>query len=171
VSDSKAQDMIENSLPYLLGGLSKNAQTKEGAASLLGALKSGKHDEVDAEALAANPEAGEGAGILKHVFGDKEDAIEAAVAKKSKVDPAQAKKTMMVMAPMVMAALGKVVKSDKLNADKLSEVVTDVAKNKDFGGAGMKIVMQMLDQDKDGDIKDDLFRMAQKWLGNKLTKK
>jgi len=75
------------------------------------------------------------------------------------------------MAPMVMAMLGKVVKSDKLNADKLSEVVTDVAKNKDFGGAGMKLVMQFLDQDKDGDIKDDFFRMAKNWLGKKLSGK
>ena len=171
VSDSKAQDMIENSLPYLLGGLSKNAQSKEGAASLLEALKSGKHDEVDAEALVEDPEAGEGAGILKHILGGKEEAAEAAIAKKAGTDPAQAKKTLMVMAPMLMAALGKVVKSDKLNADKLSEVVTDVTKNKDFGGAGMKLIMQMLDQDKDGDVKDDLFRIAQKWIGNKLTKK
>jgi len=168
VNDSQAQDMIENSLPYLLGGLSKNTQSKEGADSLLEALQSGKHDDLDTEALINDPEAGEGEGILKHVLGSKEETIEKAIAEQSKTDPAQAKKTMMVMAPMIMAALSKVVKSDKLSGDKLSEVVTDVSKNKDFGGAGMKLVMQFLDQDGDGDIKDDLFRIGKQWLGSKF---
>jgi len=172
MNDSQAQDMIENSLPYLLGGLQKNASSKEGAESLLEALtKDDRHDGHildNLESLTKDPEAGEGGRILGHIFGDKEDAVEQDIANRSGVDKDQAKKGMMVMAPMLMAMLGKLVRSEKMNADKLSEVVTDVSKNKDVGGAGMKLVYQFLDQDKDGDLKDDFIRMGKNWLGKKL---
>ncbi len=172
MSGSQAQDMIENSLPYLLGGLKKQTDSKEGAEALMEALtKDDRHDGhvlEDIETLAQDPEAGEGASILGHIFGDKEDAIEEDVASKAGIDKDQAKKGLMVMAPMLMAMLGKVVRSEKMNPDKLSEVVTDVSKNKDMGGAGMKLVYQFLDQDGDGDLKDDFIRMGKNWLGKQL---
>lgn len=172
MSGSQAQDMIENSLPYLLGGLKKQTESKEGTEKLFEALtKDDRHDGhilEDVETLAQDPESGEGAGILGHIFGNKEEAIEADVASKAGIEKEQAKKGLMVMAPMVMAMLGKMVRSEKMNPDKLSEVVTDVSKNKNLGGAGMKLVFQFLDQDKDGDLKDDFIRMGKNWLGKKL---
>ena len=168
VSDGKAQDLIENSLPYLLGGLKKNTQSKAGKDSLLKALESGKHDEkVLTDPLSST----EGERVLKHVLGSQEEAVETQIAKETGVDPAQAKKTLAVMAPVVMAALGKVVKVDKLNADKLSDIVSELSKNKDFAGTGKKVVLELLDQDGDGDIKDDFIGLAQKLVKNFMGKK
>ena len=168
VSDDKAQDLIENSLPYLLGGLKKNTASETGKQSLLKALESGKHDE----AVLTDPlSSTEGEKVLKHVLGDQEETIEAQIAKDTEVDPAQAKKTLAVMAPLVMAALSKVVKVDKLNADKLSDIVGDLSKNKDFMGTGKKLAMELLDKDGDGDIKDDFIGLAQKWISRQFSKK
>lgn len=165
VSDDKAQDLIENSLPYLLGGLKKNTQSKTGKTALLKALESGKHDETDPL------QSDEGEKILKHVLGSQETAIEAQIAKDNQVDPAQAKKTLAVMAPVVMAALGKVVKLDKLDADKLSDILSDLSQSKSFSTTGKKVVLELLDQDGDGDVKDDLISLAQSFIKKLINKK
>jgi hypothetical protein len=98
----------------LMGAISKNAATEEGAANLDKALErdhdGGMLDNVmnlfgggeEPASKAAN-----GAGILKHVLGGKQEGIVAALSKTNNMSPDATQTLMQSMAPMVMGMLGK----------------------------------------------------------------
>ncbi len=166
--------LTQNALPVLLNGLAKNSESKTGAESLFKALSKDKHngnilEHVDD--LFKAPEKGEGNGILRHVLGDVKEDVAEAIAYQSGADQDSSKKMMMVLAPMVMGALGKAVRSEKLNAEQLGALLQMTRKDKSMGSVADNIAKQFLDKDGDGDYKDDLFNMAKKWLSGYLTKK
>ena len=55
----------------------------------------------------ANPMAFGGGGILGHIFGQRQAPVEQGVAKATGLDPQRAGKLLMMLAPLVMAALAR----------------------------------------------------------------
>ncbi len=160
-----SQKAISTAMPLILGAMKNNASSPEGASGLLNAL-TGKHDgsildklgsvlggdSVDEDVLQ------DGSGILKHVFGGKQDNVAMAVSKSSGIDMGTAMNILKVAGPFLMGALGKKTREVGV-ADQggLSDLLGGML------GNGHKeqqsLVNRLLDADGDGSIIDDVAGM------------
>lgn len=154
-------------LPALVGALSRNASNPSGAAALDSALNAHDGSVLDnLGGLLGGAGGGIGGAILGHVFGSRRPVVEDGVSKASGLDPAQVAKILMMLAPIVMGALGRMKKSGELDANRLPEVLgRDQAKVEAVPGLG-----GMLDANRDGSIADDLARLGTTALGGLFKK-
>lgn len=73
VDEDTALAAVKQALPGLLGGLAVNASSDEGKAQLEGALS--KHTPTDGKISLDAIDEKDGEKIVKHVLGDKQDAV------------------------------------------------------------------------------------------------
>ena len=100
----KVQEVLKDSLPALLGGLDKNVQNGDGAASLANAL--GDHAQANPLGdLGALISGVAGSGILEKVLGGKTPDVSEAIGSKVGVSGADVEKILKIAAPIVMAFL------------------------------------------------------------------
>src|SRR5512138_1506642 len=106
--ENTAAKAVSVALP-LLGGLSRNAATPEGAAALDQALTRDHDGSVldAAHQVVANPNAFNASGILGHIFGQRQAPVQQGVAKASGIDLQSAGNVMMILSPIVMASLAR----------------------------------------------------------------
>lgn len=121
VDSETATKAVSSALPALLGALSHNASDDKGADSLFNALSS-DHDGSALDDPISALLNGPGAGILKHLFGDQQDEAANLVGKSSGLMSGQSLKLMMMLAPLVLGALGKVVKSGGSKGDVVKDI-------------------------------------------------
>ena len=107
------RSQVEKAMPAALGslmtGLARNAQSSDGAGALAAAL-SRDHDGSILDNLSgalAAPDQRAGAGILGHVFGGKQEAVQSALGTSAGLDAGSMGKLLTMLAPLVMGALGK----------------------------------------------------------------
>ena len=62
---------------------------------------------------------GRGAGILSHIFGDQEGAVERGVSQASGLDLSKVGPLLMILAPIVMGALGRARREEGIGAGEL----------------------------------------------------
>lgn len=106
--EATTSQAVQAALPVLLGGLARNASNPNGAASLSSALGDHRGGVIEnLVGLLGNPQSGPGAGILGHIFGQKRDAVEQGVGQATGLGQQQVGKLLMVLAPIVMAALAR----------------------------------------------------------------
>ncbi len=125
---------IQAALPLLLGQMAKNTAQPQGASALLGAVQR-DHAGIDVGGLlggllgalgsgqsqpAQNPGLAGGMAILGHVFGGAQAGGAAQLPKVPGLDSAGSTKLLALLAPLVMAALGKMAQGGQLNASALS---------------------------------------------------
>ena len=133
VDPATTSNAVSLALPALLGGLAQNATRPEGAAALDHALD--QHDGSILENLSSMFGGGSGAGggalggvggaILGHIFGGRRGPVEEGVEKASGLNAAQVAQLMAMLAPIVMAVLGRMKKAKGLDANRLPEVLND----------------------------------------------
>lgn len=170
MDENQAASAVSAAVPAILGGINKNAQTEEGAASLDKALE--KHDGGILDnlmgMLGANSEAlqQDGGGILGHVFGDKQGQVEEAVAQKSGISMSQVGPLLSTLAPIVMGYLGKQKQQTNTSAGGLGSLIGGLlgggSSSQSSGGGIMDMVSGFLDKDKDGSAIDDILDMFKK---------
>lgn len=148
---------IATALPALVGGLSRNAASPEGALALNSALD--QHDGSILDNLGGllgggggGGLGGAGAAILGHIFGGRRGTVEEGVGNASGLDAGRAAQLLTLLAPIVMGVLGKMKREKGLDASGLPGVLQ--------GGGG-----SMLDANNDGSVADDLLRMGSSALG------
>lgn len=115
IGEDKAKSAVDAAVPALLSGLASNATSKDGAASLLGALKehAGNPKLTDlAGMLSGGESASEGQNILNHILGGKQDAVKKQIGEAAGILPEQAGGVLSNMAPIVMGFLGNKAKSE-----------------------------------------------------------
>lgn len=158
---ARTQTALAAALPLLLAGLARNANQPGGADALHGALQRDHDGGVldNLQGLLGGSSGGNAAGILGHVFGAKEPAAREAVARAGGIDAAQAGKLLLIAAPLVMGALGRMQRNKNLDANALGGYL---------GGEHAALaqsqpgLMGMLDQNHDGNVVDDLTGMVGK---------
>jgi hypothetical protein len=107
VDQNTTRQAVPAALTALLGGLSQNAANPAGAQQLAGAL-SRDHDGGILDDLAGflgnsqNPQQLQGAGILGHIFGNRQPNVASRVGQASGLDSAKAMKLLMLLAPLVL---------------------------------------------------------------------
>lgn len=167
---SATEGAINAALPMLLGAISRNAATPEGAASLNKALD--RHDGSildDLMGAIGNPEeAADGAKILGHVFGNKQNNVQEGLSQMSGLSADNSAQLLAMLAPVVMGALGQTKRSGGLDADGLSVLLGGQRETIDNSLGGFA---QLLDFDGDGSVVDDVVNMGSKMLGGLFGRK
>ena len=168
----------------LLGAMAQNAAKPEGAAALNNALERDHDGSVldnlmgmfTGQAQPANSKAINGAGILGHILGSRQSGAVEAVSKASGLNTNQVGSLMVSLAPMIMGMLGKVKKEEGLDSSGLAGMLGGLMANMKGGNQSqtdpkMALLMSFLDQNKDGNIADDVIRMGGGLLGKLFGKK
>ena len=172
LDERQAASAVNVAVPVILGGLNRNAQTPEGAASLNNALES-KHDGSLLDNLGSVLGGGnitdllqDGGGILGHVFGNNVPVVENGVAQKTGISADKIGPIIKMLAPIVMAYLGKEKSTNNVNAGGLGDLLGGLlgggAPQKRSRGGIFDMVSGFLDKDKDGSAIDDIFDMFTK---------
>ena len=170
LDQKEASGAVSAAIPTILAGMTKNAQSKEGAESLNRAIES-KHDGSLLDNLSGILQGHtqelqqDGDGILGHVFGNKRSAVEQGISNKTGVSSSKIGPLLSTLAPIVMAYLGKEKRQTSTNAGGLGDLLGDLmggAKQSRSGGGIMDLISGALDKDGDGDAMDDILDMFSK---------
>ena len=132
-TEDQVTQALMSALPSMLGKMQTNAQTKDGADSLLKALDQHDLSDADIVKLIKTADMDDGIKILNHIYGDEKKAEEAKkqVAAKAGVDAGQVAKIMAAAAPAVLTMLASANKkanktSSVSNSDGLSDLLGGV---------------------------------------------
>jgi hypothetical protein len=138
---------IQAALPSILGGLANNASTPEGAERLDNAL-SNDHDGSLLDNLgglgglifggqqAAPPRQADGGGILGHILGTDQGPVAQEASQKSGLPIGQVAQILMMLAPIVMAYLGRQKQEQNVGADGLGGLIGGILGGGQSGGLG-----------------------------------
>ncbi|WP_108867291.1 DUF937 domain-containing protein [Aquimarina aquimarini] len=172
-SEDKTGSLLSMAMPVLMGAMQKNAATPEGASGLLGAI-TGKHSGGILDNLGGLFEGGvdqsvtnDGAGILGHILGGKQPAVENALSQKSGIDAGSVAQILKVAAPILMGVLGKQAQQNNVTD---TNGLTSLLGNLSGGARGSQqqsLIESFLDADGDGSILDDVAGMLLSNSGGK----
>lgn len=157
-------------VPLLVTALAKNSRDPEGARALQTAVGR-DHDGSILENLGGflkDPHSADGAGILRHVFGGRQDAVTQGLARGTALEKNQIGDLMQIAAPLVMGILGRKNRTEGLDERSIGTYLasqTRSVKKKDPGLMG--VLNTLLDSDGDGSAVDDVIGM----LGRRLKKR
>jgi hypothetical protein len=173
VDQKQAAGAIGSALPFLMGALGNNAAKPQGAQALLGALQT-NHSGLDIGSVLStvlggqgNAAATNGAGILGHILGAKQQGAQSSIAQATGLQNAQAGQLMQILAPIVMAYLGKQVSGG--NANALGSLLSQEQQSiRQQSGTAGQLLGSLLDQDGDGKLGlGDLLKVGGSLLGGK----
>lgn len=164
-SENKTADVLSMAMPLLLGAMKKNVSSPQGAQGLMSALSS-KHDGSILDDLGGLFGGGvdqsvveDGAGILGHVFGNRQPQVENALSQKSGLDVGSIASILKIAAPIVMGYLAKQkAKSNVNDANGMNSLLGSM-----LGGQpqqNQSLIMSLLDADGDGSVLDDVAGMV-----------
>ena len=164
-SEDNAANVLSMAMPLLLGAMKKNVSTPSGAEGLMNALSS-KHDGSILDDLGGLFSGGvdqsvmdDGAGILGHVFGNKQANVELALSQKSGMDTGAIANILKIAAPLVMGYLGRQTTQNQVSdASSMNSLLGGM-----LGGQpsqNQSLITTLLDADGDGSILDDVAGMV-----------
>jgi hypothetical protein len=163
VSEATANRAVQIGVPLIVAALARNASQPQGAQDLHDAVNN-DHDGSIFDNLAGylhNPQAADGSGILGHVFGGQQSAIEGNLAQATGLDQSSAGGLLETLAPLVMGAVGQKQQQNGLDPSGLSEMLNRQQQEAQTNAPDvMGMLGSMLDQNKDGSAMDDLQRLA-----------
>lgn len=163
ISESTANTAIQMAVPLILAAMARNASQPQEAQSLHQAVAN-DHDGSIFDNLMGylgNPQSANGAGILGHVFGSQQPAIQNNLAQATGMDQGSAGGLLETLAPLVMGSLGRAQQENGLDASGLSNLLNGQQQEAQANAPGaMSMLSSMLDQNNDGSSMDDLQRLA-----------
>jgi hypothetical protein len=166
---STANNAIQAALPMLLGGLARNSASEGGASALAGALDRDHDGSIldDLGGFLGNYSSGSGAGILGHVFGGAQGAVEQSVSQASGLDMGKVGPLLVMLAPIVMGAIGRTQRQSGIGAGDLAGLLGGATQQMGSGSGLMDMLSSVLDRDKDGSAIDDMAGMLGGLLGGR----
>ena len=160
---------ISGALPMMMAAISRNAQSPDGAASLFNALKrdhdGGLLDDLGGFLGQAETEPGE--KILGHVFGNRRSSVENGLSQMSGLNLGKIGKLLPILAPILLAALGRKRRSRSLDPGGLTDFLnTERHEAEQAAPREFSMLESFLDRDGDGQVIDDVASIATSVLGN-----
>jgi hypothetical protein len=158
---------IQAALPMLLGGLANQSASQSGAASLLGALDRDHDGSIldDLGGFLGDYLSGRGAGILSHIFGDQEGAVERGVSQASGLDLSKVGPMLMMLAPIVMGALGRARREGVVSEGDMPRELGNAAQQTGGDQGLLGALSSMFDLNRDGSAVDDIAGMLSRAVG------
>jgi OmpA-OmpF porin, OOP family len=117
-------------LPTLLGSLSKTASTSGGADTLTKALgqTSGSNPLDNVSGYLSKPDVSGGSNMVSSLLGSQMTPIQSAISQKTGLPSAAVGKLLAIVTPMVMGKISKMLSGKKVDANSLSTLLGDQAK-------------------------------------------
>lgn len=156
----------------LVAGLSKNASKPDGANALLSAITR-DHDGSILDDIPgflfgnrqpSSQKTLNGAGILQHILGGKQENTENMLGKVTGLDKGQIMKLMIALAPMVLGAIGKMKNQQQSGNDgggfNIGDLLRGTVQSQTNQRQEMGLLQRFLDKDGDGSVMDDLAQMG-----------
>lgn len=169
--ESTTSSAIQAALPMLLGGLANNAQSEGGASALAGALDRDHDgsvlDDIAGFVMGGGQQAN-GAGILGHIFGERQDAVQQGVSQASGLDMSMVARLLPLLAPIVMGYLGRQKQEQGMDAASLAGMLGGAQQQmQEQQSPLMGMLSAVLDQNRDGSMMDDAIRLAGGFLSRR----
>jgi hypothetical protein len=168
---SQTKSALASAIPILMNALAKNSSTSEGASALKNAIAR-DHDGSLLDHLGDflnDPAAANGAGILKHVLGNKRQNVEKYISNDSGLNSSSVGKILEMAAPIVMGYLGKSSRSRGSAVDNLLNSYLKTEQKQ--APQSQSVINQILDRDNDGNVMDDIAEMGMSFLGRMMKKR
>ncbi len=172
-SEQQTANATQGIMSTLIGAMSRNASTQEGASGLFNALQN-DHDGSLLDNLSdfINPEkpnpvserTSNGLGILQHLFGDRTQNISNNIGQQSGLGGQNTLALMAKLAPIVMAMLGKQQRQQNMNINDIAGLLNNNQQRMRQQDSGMSGFMQLLDLDGDGSPIDDAMNLIGKFF-------
>ncbi len=162
ISEGTAQTAVQLAVPLIVAALARNASQPQGAQDLHQAVAS-DHDGSILDQLTShlgNPQAANGSGILGHVLGSERPAVESNLAQATGMDQDSAASLLEMVAPLVMGAVGREQQQNGLDPNGLSQFLAQQQQAQPPEPGLMGSISSMLDSNRDGNVADDLSRIA-----------
>jgi len=158
LGDAQATSVLSALVPALAGGFQRNMQSPGGLDALMGALTGGQHAQYIDDPGRLSEAAGDGNGILGHVFGSKDVSREVATraAAQTGLDPGILKQALPLVAALMMGAMARQGSGAALGSG------ASMPGGAMPGGGLMSMLTPMLDSNRDGSIVDDVMGMLGK---------
>lgn len=161
----QVQKLAEVGLPLLLGALTRNASTQEGAQSLNRAIDQHQDDlKGNVAGFLKNVDTNDGSKILGHILGAKDNDVTNKLAASTGMDVNQVKGLLIQFAPLILAQLGK--QKKELGSTTRKDLDASAGLSALLGTNDSSDLMNMaakfLDADGDGDVMDDVGNMLGK---------
>lgn len=175
LTPEQAQSAVASALPLLISGMSRNAASADGAASLAQALEQDHSQPLASIAqqlgglgpllelamgASKEPRALDGAGILGHLLGAGQDRAATSIAGQLGLDPGTSLKLLTGLAPLVMSAMGTLKQEQGLDPAGLSALLQREQDQLAEAGADRGLLASLVDSGGDGVGLDDLARIG-----------
>ena len=150
---------IDAALPLLISAMARNAGDTNQAQSLAKAVSEDHDGSIldDVPAFVGRASEKPGAGILRHVLGGRQQAVQQGLSQATGLDAGKAGTLLTMLAPLVMGALGRAKRENSLDAGGLSTLLTGEQEHLKQSAPGvMGALSRFLDQDNDGSVMDDV---------------
>jgi hypothetical protein len=158
---AQTNQAINAALPLLMAAMARNAADPARAQGLARAVEEdhdgGLLDDLSGFLGAPQGRAADGNGILKHVLGNRRGVVEQQLGKGTGLGAAQMAQLLPLLAPLVMAALGKAKRQGGLDAGGLAGVLGgEEAQIRQRAPGLMGTLSGLLDRDGDGSAMDEI---------------
>jgi len=168
VDKGQAGNILGSVIPILMGALARNSSSPDGAEALHNALNKDHDGSIldDIGGYLQNTQAGNGAGILKHLLGDNRGNLENALSNQTGANSSAIGSILEASAPIILGLLGKQQKQGGLDAGGLSNILKSGMDQMNRQSPGMDgIIGEFLDKDGDGNIDAGVAQMGANLIG------
>ena len=170
IKDESTQQAIALALPVVLGALSRNSSTAEGAESLTNALAR-DHDGTILQDVSGNITRKEviqdGSAIMGHILGQNQQGVNNSIGRSTGLDPQTVSSLMSMLAPVVMGVMGQQRQANNMSASDVSAMLQE---NRETAKTNAPELSSLLDMDGDGDISDEMVTLGANLLQSFLKK-
>ena len=173
ISEDQTREALPAALAALTGAMAQNAAQPQGAQQLSHALAKdhdgGLLDSLDdfLGGAGGGSNLGAGAAILGHVFGQRQPRVQGNLGRATGLDPQTMARLLALLAPIVMAYLGRRQRQQQLDPGGLASVLGQERQRIEQVPQARRGLGALLDLDGDGQVMDDLANLAGGMLGNR----
>jgi hypothetical protein len=137
----ETQSTVATAVNVITGALARNSAEPAGAQALDAALEKDHDGGIfeDVVGFLGNAASGSGAGILGHVLGGSQPQVEQGIAEKTGLSMDKVLPLLVMVAPLVMGALGKMKKDNAMDSDAVAATLaaeSQAAEQQDDGVLG-----------------------------------
>jgi hypothetical protein len=170
ISEQQTQQALPAALAALTGAMAQNTAQPQGAQQLSSALAK-DHDGSLLDSLdgflggGSSGALGAGASILGHVFGGRQPQVTGNLGRATGLDPATIARLLALLAPIVLAYLGRRQRQQGLDPGGLASELGNERRQIETHPQARSGLGALLDRDGDGQVLDDLADLAGGFLG------
>jgi hypothetical protein len=163
IDERQVAPALQVALPALITAIQRNASSADGLSSLTRALDRDRDGSVleDISGFLAGGGSADGARILGHILGDRQEPVASAVGRGTGLDAASVTRLLSIAAPLVLGALSRARRSQPGAGASLADVLSGAASQMQGRSPDlMSSLGRLLDANRDGAVGDDLARLA-----------